>query len=93
MKAGSRVSLALALTFAAASSLAGPVSPDCGVEKTAKHEAEKATTGHSTNRCSPSKAVSSADKNAPHPVQNAKDDNRHSSNNTTKDRVRDDVQR
>ena len=92
MKSRKRVPLALVLTLAGGSSLAGPVNPDCGVEKTAKHAVEQTTTGHSTNRCSPANAVSSADKNTPHPLQNAKDDNRRSTTNTAKDRTRDDAQ-
>ena len=47
-------------------SVAGPASPDCSVDKVVKHTAEKATAGVSTNRCSPSKAVKSADRPTPH---------------------------
>lgn len=41
----------LSLSFAVVAT-AGPVTPDCSVDKAAKHAAEKSTVGVSTNRCS-----------------------------------------
>jgi hypothetical protein len=43
---------------------AGVVNPDCTADKAAKHAAEKATVGVSTNRCSPSKTAKNAAKDA-----------------------------
>jgi hypothetical protein len=72
----------VSLCFLAGGAGAGPVSPDCSVDKTAKHVAEKSTTGASTNRCSPSKAVKNSDHPTPRadqktPVEKARDSNVH----------------
>ena len=54
----------LCLCFCTAVARAGPVSPDCSVDKAAKHAAEKSTVGVSTNRCSPTKTATQGAKNA-----------------------------
>lgn len=53
----------LGLCFCTAVARAGPVSPDCSVDKAAKHASEKATVGVSTNRCTPSKTAKQGVKN------------------------------
>ena len=53
----------LILCVTAATATAGPVTPDCSVDKAAKHAAEKSTVGASTNRCSPSKTAKQDVKN------------------------------
>ena len=52
----------LCLICYAAVTNAGVVNPDCTADKAAKHAAEKATVGVSTNRCSPSKTAKNAAK-------------------------------
>jgi hypothetical protein len=56
MKSQMTVLFGLTLAFIANSVMAGALDPDCTADKAAKHAAEKATVGVSTNRCSPGEA-------------------------------------
>jgi hypothetical protein len=56
MKVTTFAAFALILSCIASVAMAGALDPDCTADKAAKHAAEKATVGVSTNRCSPKEA-------------------------------------
>jgi hypothetical protein len=64
MNSQSIVFFGLTLAFVASAAVAGALDPDCTADKAAKHAAEKATVGVSTNRCSPAEAGKDSAKKA-----------------------------